>query len=90
MDSISLLLMLLSLYLVKNMYNSTQTIFTAFCIRFIPQGMVHNNIGPDRSAGPPIADNLCLKILTVHVNELRLFLGQGILPTHTINVAHLR
>ncbi len=33
--------------------------------------------------------DLCLEVLTVHGNELRLFWGQGILPTRTINVAHL-
>ena len=70
-------------------------------IRLIPQGTVDNNLGPDRLAGPKALDpnycrqptlclhDLCLGVLTVHGIELRLFLGQGILPSHTINVAHL-
>ena len=32
--------------------------------------------------------DLYLKVLTVHGTELHLFLGQGIRPTHTINVEY--
>ena len=54
-------------------------------IRLIPQGTVDNNLGPDRLAGPKALDpnycrqptlwlhDLCLKVLTVHGTELRLF-----------------
>ena len=40
----------------------------------MPQGTVDNNLGPDRLTGLKALDpNYCLKVLTVHVTELRLF-----------------
>ncbi len=62
-----------------------------FYIRLIPQGTVDNNLGPDRLSGPKTLDpnyfrlptlwlhELCLKVLTVHGTELRLF-GAKALP----------
>ena len=41
------------------------------------RGTVDNNLGPDRLAGPKALD-------PNHARQ-----GQGIPPTHTINVAHL-
>ncbi len=65
---------------------SLYLILLTFCyIRFIPQGTVDNNLGPDRLAGPKSLDlnysrqptlwlhDLCLEVLTDHGNELRLF-----------------
>ncbi len=69
--------------------------------RVIPQGTVDNNLGPDRLAGPKALDpnycrqptlslhDLCLEVLSVHGNKLRLFGAKAFLPTHTINVEHL-
>ncbi len=37
-------------------------------------GTIDNNLGPDRFAGPILLlHDLCLEVLTVHVNELHLF-----------------
>ena len=72
-----------------------------YSIRIIPQGTIDNNLVPDRLAGQNTLDpnhcrqptlslhDLCLEFQTVHGIELCLFWGQGIPPTHTINVAHL-
>ncbi len=70
-------------------------------IQVISQGTVDNNQGPYCLAGPKALDpncssqptrllhDLCLEVLTVHGNELRLFWPKAFLPTHTINVARL-
>ncbi len=81
------MIFLVCLYLAS-MYEYDDTINT--------QGTVDNNLGPDRLAGsrsqlmkttnPLIA---CLEVLTVHGTELHLIWGQGIPPTHTINVAQM-
>ncbi len=66
---------------VWNYFSPNYSIYT----RLIPQGTVDNNLGPDRSEGPNALDpnfcrqptlwlhDLCLKVLTVHGTELRLF-----------------
>ena len=53
-------------------------------LRLIPQGTVDNNLGPDRLAGPKALyanycrqpalglHDICLEVLIVHENELRL------------------
>ena len=68
----------------------------------VPHGTVlDNNLGPGRMTGPEALDtnhlnnqpfllhDLCLEVLTVYGNELRLFPAKTTLPTYTINVAHL-
>ncbi len=69
------------------------------CLRVIPQGTVDNNLGPDRLAGPKALNpnyyrqptlwlhDLCLEVLIVHGNELRLFGARAFSLTHTINVS---
>ncbi len=57
-------------------------------------GTVHNNLEPNHLACPKALDpNYCrqetLEFITVYGNELRLFWGQGIFLTHTVNIAHL-
>ncbi len=92
--------MLLKSWLSDKLYSLDDYDYWPY-IGVIPQGTVDNNLGPDRLAGTKALDpnycrqptlrlhNLCLEVLTVHGIKLRLFLGQGIPPTHTINVAHL-
>ena len=62
----------------------------------MPQGTVDNNLGPDRLVDPNYCrqptlwlHDLCLEVLTVHGNELRLFGAKAFPPTHTISVVHL-
>ncbi len=82
-----------------NKYISTLSNFFQTGIRFITQWTVDNNLGLDRLAGLRALDSnncrqptlslhdLCLKFLTAHGTAP--VCGQGIPPTHTINVAHL-
>ena len=56
---------------------------------YLAQGTVYNNIGPDRLADAKARyPNYCRQS-SLWLDDLASVWGQGILTTHTINVAHL-
>ena len=82
---------LIKYYCIIYFLSCLYILFLRVTLRVIPKRTVDNNLEPDRLEGPKAVDhnyfrrptlwfhNLCLEVLNVHGNELRLF-GAKVIP----------